>query len=334
MKEGSSNLMPASKEQRESSEMKIPRWLLLAIIVPILWGVWGALIEIPEKWVNPTFPSTLGYVVWSFTMALVAVFALRNIHWKLEGGLRSVVYGCAVGFSGAAGQLLLFWVLTQGPAYIIFPIICLSPVVTIVLSATLLRERTHALAATGIVLSLLAIFFLSLQETGNTPVHGYWWLVIAIAIVLMWGLQAYFMKSSADRISSEGLFVYMAITAVLLCPIALLMTNLSAPINWGLSGLCLSSSLQLLNAIGALLLIYAIRWGKAIIVVPMINGLFPMVTIVLSLFIYHRIPTTYNFIGLFLAIVAIFLMAFDEVKHGTPAAAAPVAPYREPISLR
>ena len=96
--------------------MKIPRWLLLATIVPILWGVGGALIEIPEKWVKPTFPSTLGYVVWSFTMALVAVLALGNIHWKVESDLRSVVYGCAVGFSGAAGQLLLFWVLTQGPA--------------------------------------------------------------------------------------------------------------------------------------------------------------------------------------------------------------------------
>jgi hypothetical protein len=113
-----------------------------------------------------------------------------------------------------------------------------------------------------------------LQETGNSPVHGHWWLVIAIAIFLMWGLQAYFMKSSAARISPEGLFVYMALTAVLLCPIALLMTNFSARINWGLSGLYLSSSLQLLNSIGALLLIYAIRWGKAIIVVPMINRLF------------------------------------------------------------
>lgn len=41
------------------------------------------------------------------------------------------------------GQLLLFWVLTKGPAYIIFPIICLSPVVTIILCTTLLKERPH-----------------------------------------------------------------------------------------------------------------------------------------------------------------------------------------------
>jgi drug/metabolite transporter (DMT)-like permease len=296
--------------------VKIPRWLLLAIFVPVLWGVWGALIEIPEKWSQPTFPSTLGYVVWSFTMAVLAIFALRTIHWKLQLHLRSVLYGCAVGFSGAAGQLLLFWALTKGPAYIIFPIICLSPMVTILLSLTLLGERTHLLGATGIGFSLLAILFLSLQEPGNSPIQGYGWLALTIAIFFMWGLQAYFMKSSAGAISSEGLFFYMAVTAVLLCPIALLMTDFSAPINWGLRGFYLSGTLQLLNSLGALLLIYAIRLGKAIIVVPMINGLFPMVTIVISLLLYRRVPSTYNLVGLFLALIAIFLMAFDEVKQG------------------
>jgi uncharacterized membrane protein len=304
--------------------MKIPRWLLLATIIPILWGVWGALIEIPEKWVKPTFPPTLGYVVWSFTMVLVALFALRNTRWRLEVDPHSALLGCAVGFSGAAGQLLLFWVLTQGPAYIIFPIICLSPVVTIILSATLMRERTHAPAGVGIFLSLFAIVLLSLQEPRKGPIRGHWWLATTIAIFLMWGLQAYLMKSSAAHVRAEGLFVYMAIAAVLLSPVALVMTDFSVPINWGLSGLYLSGLLQMLNALGALLLIYAIRAGKAIIVVPMVNGLFPMVTIVLSLLLYHRIPSIYNFIGLFVAIIAIILMAVDEIKHGASLASAPV----------
>ena len=48
--------------------------------------------------------------------------------------------------------------------------------------------------------------------------------------------------------------------------------------------------IQLLNSVGALLLIYAIRAGKAVIVVPMINGLYPLITILLSLIIYHRVP--------------------------------------------
>jgi drug/metabolite transporter (DMT)-like permease len=295
--------------------MNLPRWLLLAIIVPVFWGVWGALIEVPEKWSQPTFPSTLGYVAWSLTMAILAVFALRTIHWKLQLDRRSVLYGCAVGFSGAGGQLLLFGALTRGPAYIIFPIICLSPVVTIVLSLALLGERTHVLGAIGIASSVIAIFLLSLQPSGNISIQGHAWLTLAIAVFFLWGLQAYFMKSSAGAISSEELFFYMAGTAILLCPVALWMTDFSLPINWGLHGLILSSGLQLLNSLGALLLIYAIRLGKAIIVVPMINGLFPMITIVFSLLLYRRIPNAYNLFGLLLALGAILLMAFDEVKH-------------------
>jgi len=107
----------------------------------------------------------------------------------------------------------------------------------------------------------------------------------------------------------------MAGTAVALCPVALWMTDFSAPINWGPSGLYLSGALQLLNSVGALLLIYSIRWGKAIIVVPIVNGLFPLVTIALSLVIYRRIPSTYNLIGVVLALAAILLMAFDEVSQ-------------------
>ena len=301
--------------------MRIPKWLLLAVLVPTFWGIWGGLTEIPEKWISPPFPPTLGYAVWSLTMLPFAAIALKKVQWRLELSRRAVLYGCAVGFSGALGQLILFRVLTQGPAYIIFPIICLSPVVTILLSATLLRERTYALAATGIGLSIPAIFFLSLQEPANSPVHGYAWLVWTISIFFMWGLQAYFMKASANCISSEGLFFYMTVTGVALAPVAVLMTNFHLPINWTLRGPGLTAVIQSFNALGCLLFVYAIRYGKAIIVVPMVNGMFPLVTIVLSLVLYHSVPSRYNLVGMILALAAIFLMAFDEVRHAPPAEA-------------
>jgi len=297
--------------------MRIPKWLVLAIIVPILWGVWGAMTEIPEKWISPPFPPTLGYVVWSLVMVPFAAFALKRIGWKLELSQRAIVYGFAVGLSGAAGQLLLFRVLTQGPAYIIFPIICLSPVVTILLSAIILGERTFPLAVTGIAVSVPAILLLSLQEPATSPVHGYMWLWWTITIFFMWGLQAFFMKSSGNCMSSEGLFCYMSISGIALIPTALLMTNFNAPINWNLSGPWLSCLIQSFNALGALLFVYAIRGGKAIIVVPMVNGLFPVVTIILSLLLYHSIPSRYNVLGMALAILAILLMAFDEVRHAS-----------------
>lgn len=295
--------------------MKISRWLLFALATPVLWGVWGALTEYPEKWISPPFPATLGYVVWSLTMIPVLLFVLWRNKWKVDTSSRSILYGSAVGFSGAAGQLLLFWVLTKGPAYIIFPIICLSPAVTILLSVTLLRERARGTATLGILLSMLAIFLLSLQEPDSSPVHGHLWIVLTIMIFLLWGVQAYFMKSSADSISSEDLFFYMTLTGLLLSPIAVLMTDFSVPINWGFKGAPLTALIQSLNAWGCLLFVLAIRFGKAIIVVPMVNGLFPVVTIALSLVLYHTFPTRLNLLGILLALVAILLMAFDEVQN-------------------
>jgi uncharacterized membrane protein len=299
--------------------MRLPKWLLLSIAVPVLWGLWGALTEIPEKWLKPSFPPTLGYIVWSLTMIPVSVFALRVIKWKMTMSRRSIFYGCAVGFSGGAGQLLLFWVLQQGPAYLIFPIICLSPSVTIVLSWTILRERTHPLALSGILLSLPAIFLVSLQEPTSSPVHGSLWLVGTIAIFFMWGLQAYFMKSSANSISAEELFVYMTATGLALSPVALAM---GPELHAGSSvGFGLTYAVQSLNAVGCLLFVYAVRYGKAIVVVPMVNGLFPLVTIVVSLLIDREIPSKYNLAGMVLALIAVLFMAFDEVRHSPGEAA-------------
>ena len=109
--------------------MKLKRsGLYFAILTVAMWGPWGALIDLPAK---AGFPETLGYVVWSFTMIPPAVAALRLNHWKLEHDFQSILYGCAAGFLGAGGQLVLFKALRLAPAYLIFPFIALSPAVTI-----------------------------------------------------------------------------------------------------------------------------------------------------------------------------------------------------------
>ncbi|MGB7547859.1 MAG: SIS domain-containing protein [Terracidiphilus sp.] len=69
------------------------------------------------------------------------------------------------------------------------------------------------------------------------------------------------------------------------------------------------------NAVGCLLFVYAVRFGKAIVVVPMVNGMFPLVTILVSLLLYRQIPGKYNLAGMVLALVAVLFMAFDEVRH-------------------
>jgi len=279
-------------------------WLMYALITTIFWGVWGAFIEIPEK---AGFPATLGYVVWSLTMIPCALWALKIIGWKPETDRKSIFLGMAVGLLGAGGQLILFEALREGPAYVVFPLISLFPVLTIVLSVIFLKEKTNRRQWTGIVFALMAAVFLANPKfTGGA--HQGSWLILAVIIFIMWGLQAYVMKFSNNTMKAESIFMYMCISAILLAPIAIWMTNFSLNINWGFRGPWLAAGIQLLNSIGALTLVYALRYGRAIVVVPL-TGLSPVITVILSLIIYAVMPGLVLTIGLVLAAIAILLLS-------------------------
>ena len=281
-------------------------WLAFAPVTTVFWGVWGALIELPEK---AGFPATLGYAVWALTMIPVSVIALGMVKWKLEHDMRSVLLGSAVGFLGAGGQLVLFEALRSGPAYLVFPIISLYPVITVFLSVMFLRERASRRAWVGILLALPAIAMLSYQPAGSAAAASRGgWLVLAMLVFLAWGIQAFVMKFANQSMSAEGIFFYMAATAVVLIPFAVWMTDFSHPINWGLRGPWLAGAVQVLNSIGALCLVFAVRYGKAIIVVPM-TSLAPVLTIILSLMLYQTIPGTVLVAGMVIASIAIYLMA-------------------------
>jgi uncharacterized membrane protein len=281
-------------------------WLLYALITTIFWGVWGAFIEIPEK---SGFPPTLGYVVWSLSMIPCAIFALKKVNWSLDTDLRSIFLGTTVGLTGSAGQLLLFQALREGPAYIVFPFISLFPVCTILLAFIFLREYAKPKQWAGIVFALIAIFFLSYQPgQQSNDLHGGSWIFLAVLVFLMWGVQAFVMKFSNDSMTAESIFFYMAVTSLLLSPIALLMTDFSQPINTGFKGPYLAFIIHILNSIGALTLVYALRYGKAIVVVPM-TGLSPIITVVISLILYSVFPSASIAFGVILAVVAIYLLS-------------------------
>lgn len=285
--------------------MKNRPWLIFAAVTTLFWGVWGAFIELPEK---AGFPATLGYTVWALTMLPCALVALKIAHWKLEHDLRSILLGSSVGLLGAGGQLVLFEALRAGPAYLVFPLVSLYPVVTVILSLVLLKERASRRAWAGIALSLPALALLSYQPPSSASSSAALWLPLALLVFGFWGVQAYVMKFSNNTMRAESIFFYMAATGVTLIPVAVAMTDFSKPIEWGLRGPYLAAAIQVLNSIGALCLVYALRFGKAIIVVPM-TSLAPVLTIILSLLIYHVVPNGVLVSGMVAAVGAMYLMA-------------------------
>jgi len=292
---------------------KVPLWLLFSVLAMLMNGIWGALVEIPEKRFSPPFPTTLGYIVWSITFIPCAIYILYRINWKLDYSLKSIIKGLIIGIAGALGTVALFGALRLGPAYIIFPIISVYPVVTIILSILILKERTHYIAAIGIVISIIAIFLLSLQPSGDGGSKSFLWLFLALAAFILFGFQGFYAKVAMKSMSTESIFFYMTVSNLFFIPLAYSQTDFSQPIGWN-PGLYIIFLIHILNATGALLAMYSIRYGKVIIVSP-IASMAPMITTILSLIIYARIPYYMNTIGIVLSMTAIFLVTYGELLN-------------------
>jgi len=288
--------------------MNSKAWLVFALVTVGFWGVWGVFAGEPA---SHGFPDTLIYCVWALTMIPPALFAMRRVQWRLQMKGRDVLYGSLIGLLGAGGQMLLFNAAKSGPAYLIFPLISLSPLVTVVMSFAILRERTTKLGTIGIALALLSLPLFDYASGPEAGSLGQWWFVAALGVLLAWGVQAFFMKLANATMSAESIFFYMMITALLLMPVALALTDFSTPINWGLQGPYLAAITQILNSIGALCLVYAFRYGKAIVVAPLANAGAPLLTALLSMMLLGAVPSGTKLVGIALALVSAVLLAIE-----------------------
>lgn len=284
-------------------------WLAYALTTVVLWGAWGALSPLSAA---AGFPDTLVYCVWALTMVPPALYILWRAGWTLDRSMPALFYGLLIGLLGAGGQMLLFHTLTVGPAYFVFPVISLSPVVTIALSYLLLRERTGWQGTLGIILAMIALPMLDLSFGRGGD--GLGWFIQSLLIMLAWGVQAFFMKLANKSVAAESIFAYMTIGALLLIPVALAMTDWQQPINTGLSGPWMAAAIQVLNAVGALTLVFAFRYGKAMVVAPLSNTGAPLVTAALSLLFAAVLPGPLKAVGLILALLASLLLVLEPER--------------------
>lgn len=286
------------------------RWIPYAGLLVVAWGVWGAFSGTPTS--KYGYPNEMIYILWAFTMLIPAYVAMRG--QKLDRRPVAAMYGLLVGLTGAGGQLLLFKALTMGPAYLIFPIISISPAITVLMAVVILRERTRGLATVGVVAALASIVLFSVSKD-TADVSSGSWLGLALVIMVAWGVQAYFMKKASNvGVNDATTFAWMTISGLLLVPVAfVMMGDFPSDAPWQAPTLTLGT--QLLNAVGALFLVMALSRGKATIVAPVTNALAPVLTIILSLIVYETVPTVFAVIGILLAIGGSTLMVYAEEKQ-------------------
>lgn len=292
--------------------MNTRSWIPYAALLVLFWGVWGAFSGLPTA--EYGYPDEMVYILWSFTMLIPAFFILRSER-TFDRRPIATFYGLLIGLTGAGGQLVLFQALTIGPAYLIFPVIALSPAITVLMAMAILRERTLMLTRIGIALALTAIILFSISGDGGNANLGPW-LLLAVLVTVAWGVQAYYMRKAATVGINDGTtFGYMALSGLLLVPVAFFMMG-GLPENAPWQAPALTLGTQLLNAVGALFLVMALSRGKASVVAPTTNALAPVLTIVLSLVAYQTLPTVYATAGIVLAIVGSTLTVLGDERRG------------------
>lgn len=284
-------------------------WLFFAIAVTVMWGLWGALTALM---VQDEIPSTLVYSIWAMTMIIPCIVALKQVGWRLQTNAKSIWQGGLIGFLGSGGQMLLFHSVNIGPSYLIFPIVSLSPLITIGLSVLLLKERTTVIGTIGIVIALIALPLFEYSGTGKaSDTSSISWFIFALLVMAAWGLQAYMMKLSNSQMNAESIFFYMTVTALMLVPVALAMTEFSALPSIPFTQYLMIGGVQILNAIGALCLVYAFRYGKAIVVSPLTNAGSPLLSSVIIITVLGVLPSTAKIAGIVLALIAAVLLSLE-----------------------
>ena len=166
------------------------------------------------------------------------------------------------------------------------------------------------MGALGIALALLSLPLFDYRSDEGTTGYGLWFF-LALGILAAWGVQAYVIKLANQTMDAPSIFFYMMLSGLLLVPIALAMTDFSQPINYGLDGPGLAAAIQILNAVGALTLVFAFRYGKAIIVSPLINAGAPLLTAVLSMLLLGVLPGPMKMAGIALSLLAALLLALQ-----------------------
>ena len=132
-------------------------WFIPALLALVLWGVWGFFQKLAT---NHMLPRTV--FLFSALGAIVVILAVLTTG-KFEFSLSAdgIFFAVIAGVCSSVGGLLFLAAVSRGEASVVITFTALYPVVTVILSFSLLREAVTVKQGMGIVLALLSMVLLA-----------------------------------------------------------------------------------------------------------------------------------------------------------------------------
>jgi len=133
-------------------------WLEFSLMATGLWGFWGFLSKVATLQLPTTAVFLFSIVGYAAVAAYLAATGGLTVAWH-PGGLAAAL---GAGICMAFGLLCFVKALAEGPAAgVVVPLTALYPLVTVILSWTLLREDFSLRQLAGVVLALPAVWLLA-----------------------------------------------------------------------------------------------------------------------------------------------------------------------------
>jgi len=133
------------------------------------------------------------------------------------------------------------------------------------------------------------------------------WLPQALLALLSFGLWGLFSKLAIIYIDTKSALIFQTVGVLIVGIVTLSMLNFKPATD--IKGLSFGLLTGIAYGVGCLFYLIAADKGRVITVVTL-TALYPLVTILLSYFLLQETINMKQFLGILLALVAIFLMSY------------------------
>ncbi|MEG3850734.1 EamA family transporter [Microcoleus sp. herbarium19] len=134
--------------------IKVPDWLIYALICSLLYGLWGFFGNLATKYVD----YKTAFVYEAIGAILMTLFILvQTQSFSFQGDIRGIVFAVLVGVCGTVASLVFFLALSKGEVANVVSVTSIYPLITIVLSALFLKDAVTLTQIFAVLFAIIAV---------------------------------------------------------------------------------------------------------------------------------------------------------------------------------
>jgi bacterial/archaeal transporter family protein len=138
--------------------VKIPNWLIYALICSLLYGLCGFFGKLATK----SLDYKTAFVCETIGAILTTVFILANSkNLSLEGNIAGILSALLIGVCGTVASVIFLRSIESGPVISVISITSLYPLITVFLSYFFLKEPITIPQIIALVLAIVAVILAS-----------------------------------------------------------------------------------------------------------------------------------------------------------------------------